>query len=171
MGIALLNPPYAPPSSPRRMPGSRAVCLRSQPREARAPCACAWACFRANAVHSLCPSAAPEMRRRRTDRLAPFPSSRILREQISGTLRRGEGSPHLPRLRRGSLLSRRERDLSVLRVAPLSLRERRGPLRQQWEVRAFPPAPKAGLAFAVRGSHRRPQQSRARRAPWRSAWK
>ena len=60
------------------------------------------------------------------------------------------GCPHLPRLRRGSLLSRkRERDLSVLRVAPLSL----------WEVRVSPPAPKAGLACAIRGSHRRPQQS------------
>ena len=59
------------------------------------------------------------------------------------------GGPHLPRLRHGPLPSPRERDLSGLRVAPLSL----------WEVRVSPPAPKAGLACAIRGSHRRPQQS------------
>jgi hypothetical protein len=93
-------------------------------------------------------------------RIAPFLSSRNLHQQISGTLRREEGGPHLPRLRRGSLLSRRERGATRSTDKSLSrLRERRGPLRQQWEVRVFPPAQTSGLARTIRGSHRRPQQS------------
>ena len=36
VGIALLNPPYAYPPGPRRMPGSLAVLVPSQPREAPA---------------------------------------------------------------------------------------------------------------------------------------
>ena len=85
--------------------GSRLVSPCSQPREAPAPCACAWACFRANAVHSLCPSAATEMRR---GALLPRMRGRCRALRGGGGWCRGSGVPppsvgcaacHLPRKR------------------------------------------------------------------------